>query len=246
MKTLVAIVSIGSRTKTFALSVPRARLYAARHGYDFTLITEALRPESGRTPHWDKLLVPQAFPGYDRYLLVDDDVLINHRLAPPLPDVPEGLIGIVKEPLPTRFDPPMEFLGNSGVLLVDAAAVDLLDRAYKMGVVKGKIPGIAEQPALNITGWNTGRFVRLDWRWNYLVMNDWLRTAHHQVYPWTSNLTKARIAKLTLLISLTWSKLCSLSGIPNRNASMERLKGSYFVHLVWFRIGARWIDWHLG
>lgn len=167
-------------------------------------------------------------------------------MLPELPEIGPGKIGIVKEPVSTQFDPPMPWLGNSGVLLVDADANDLLERAYETGVVKGKIPGIGEQPALNINLWNEGRAERLDWRWNYLVMADWLSTFHHQEYCWTSSILIARTAKATLFVALVLSRLAQAMGFRVSQPALRRLKESYFVHLVWFRVGARSIHRYLG
>lgn len=249
-KTAVAMVTLGPDSWTRRYSVARARAYAERHGYDFHQLTEPTAGvvADGRTPHWEKLLVPKTFPDYDRWLIIDDDVLVNTRTAPPLPELPTGTLGMVREPIPTRFAPPMEWLGNSGVLLLDRAGVDLLDAAYAVGDFRDIVPGFGDQPALNHVAWSQRRVSGLNWRWNYILLADWLRTAHRQEYPWTNNKTLARVAKLTLFARLAVARLVQAlrRQPPSRGAVMTRLRDAYFVHLIWFRMGAGWVHRYLG
>ncbi len=234
------MVTIGPDPWTRQFSVARAENYAASHGYDFVQITEPILPGSGRTPHWEKILVPRALPDYDRWLVIDDDVLINTRVAPPLPALAPGCVGMVREPIPTRYQPPMEWLGNSGVILFDRSGLDLLQSAYDIGEYKEITPGFGDQPALNAAAWRAGRVERLDWKWNYMLMADWLLTTHHQVYPWTENYLLARWAKVTL-----WAGLVRAAARPSQTGPMARLRACYFVHLIWCRMAAGRIDRYL-
>ena len=251
-KTAVAMVTLGPDSWTRRYSVARARAYAERHGYSFHQVTEptpaGAGAAAGRTPHWEKLLVPKTFPAYDRWLIIDDDVLVNTRTAPALPDLPPGTLGMVREPVPTRFEPPMDWLGNSGVLLLDRAAVDLLDAAYAVGEFKDIVPGFGDQPALNHVAWGQRRVSALDRRWNYILLADWLRTAHRQEYPWTNNVALARLARLTLFARLAAARLFQAFRRPTTGGHgvMARLRDSYFVHLIWFRMGAGWVHRYLG
>lgn len=241
MKTAVVMVTIGPDSWTRKYSVARAQAYASRHGYEFAQITEPVLPHAGRTPHWEKILVPRALPGYDRWLVIDDDVLINTRLAPPLPDLAPGRLGLVKEPVPTRYEPPMEWLGNSGVILFDRDGLDLLEATYAMGEYKDIAPGFGDQPAINAVGWRERRVERLDWRWNYMLMADWLLSAHHQIYPWTEDFLLARWAKVTLYASLVRA-----GSRPPAEGPLARLRDCYCAHLMWFRMAASRIDRYLG
>ena len=247
-RTAVAMVTIGPDSWTRRYSVTRARAYAERHGYAFHQVSEPAATAHGRTPHWEKLLVPERFPDYDRWLIVDDDVLINTRTAPALPDLPAGTLGMVREPVPTRFPAPMEWLGNSGVLLLDRAAVDLLDAAYTLGEFKDIVPGYGDQPALNHVAWQQRRVTGLDWRWNYILLADWMRTAHRQEYPWTQSVALARLARLTLFARLAAARLFRALRLPagGGDGSVARLRDCYFVHLIWFRMGAGWVHRYLG
>jgi hypothetical protein len=245
VKTAVAMVTIGPSSPTRLIAVRRAQDYARLHGYSFIQVSQRIIPDADRTPHWNKLLIPKVYPGYGRYLIIDDDVLINTKVAPSLPSVAAQKLGIVREPVSMDFDPPMRWLGNSGVLLVPAEATDILTKAYQRGVIRGKIPGIADQPAVNVVAWSEDRVERLNWRWNYILMADWLITAHRQIYPWTPNRFLARLAKLTLTLRLAVSA-CSRLVRKNESGSMQRLRESHFVHLIWFRVGAKLVDHYLG
>ena len=246
MRTAVAMVTLGPDSWTRRYSVARARAYADRHGYAFHQVCEPTVPATGRTPHWEKLLVPKRFPDYDRWLIIDDDVLVNTRVAPPLPDLPIGTLGMVREPVPTHFPPPMEWLGNSGVLLLDRAGVDLLDEAYEVGEFKDIVPGFGDQPALNHVAWQQRRVAGLDRRWNHILLADWLRTAHRQEYPWTKSVALARLARLTLFAQLAAARLLQAFRRPPVPGPMARLHDCYFVHLIWFRMGAGWVHRYLG
>lgn len=236
------MVTIGRGNWTRGYSVPRAKAYAARHGYDFIQVTEPSPENAARTPHWEKLLIPLQRPEYDRWLVLDDDVLVNTRSAPPLPEVPAACLGLVKEPVPTRFPEPMEWLGNTGVLVFDAAATDLLRKAYDLGEYKEIVPGYGDQPAVNRVAWQEGRVSRLDRRWNYMPMADWLLTAHGQDYPWTPKVTTARLARATLAWALTKARVRRALGGPLPSGPLARLHESFCIHLIWFRFGTRWVS----
>ncbi len=239
------MVTIGPASPTRTHAVARARSYAERHGYTFVQVTQPIAPGSGRTPHWEKVLVPRAFPEFDRYLIIDDDILINTRVAPALPDLSNGSLGMVKEPVPTRFDPPMDWLGNSGVLLFNRAAVDLLEAGYALGEYKDIVPGYGDQPALNAVAWRQGRVARLDDRWNYIAMADWLHAFHKQEYPWTNNRALAIAARLTFVVRLALARLGLAFGRSPKTGPMHRLRESYFVHLIWLRMAAGWVNRYL-
>jgi hypothetical protein len=245
MKTLIAMVTIGSDNWTRRSSVRRAKAYAEKHGYDFAQITEPSIPAGERTPHWEKTLVPRVFPDYERYLVIDDDILINHRIAPCLPEIPTDHIGLVREPLPTLGEGPIQWVGNTGVMIVLRDSRDLLEAAYLVGEVTDTVPGFGEQPAINRVAWAQRRVCRMEWKWNYILMADWLITAHGQSYPWTPNIVLGRLAKVTLALRLALEPLARIFRIKETGA-MLRLKEGYFVHLIWFRMGAELVDRYLG
>ncbi len=241
------MVTIGPDSWTRKYSVARARTYAARHGYEFAQITQSSQPGSGRTPHWEKVLVPRTLPDYDRYLIIDDDIFLNTRIAPPLPAIPAGTLGMVREPVPTVYPPPMRWMGNSGVLLFDRAGVDLMEEAYAVGELKDIEPGFGDQPAVNRVAWAQGRVKRLPWRWNFIFMADWLHTVHCQHHPWTQNRRLAQFAKLTIFCALVGALLRRAVGAPeSRRGTLRRMRASYALHLISFRMGAGLVNRYLG
>ncbi len=241
MKTLIAMVTIGPDTTMRMLAVKRATAYASKHGYNFERIHEPSRPESDRTPHWEKLLVPDAFPGYDRYLVIDDDILINHRVAPKLPDIPDRNMGLVKEPIPGPFVEPVDWVGNTGFMLVRREALDLMEKSYEFGEYEDIAPGFGDQPAVNAVAWRENRVTRVAWNWNYLLMADWLMRSYRLQSPWTKNTMLARIAKVTLTFRLLTSFLPH-----SRTSVISNVKNAYMLHLTWYRMGAPLIDRVLG
>jgi hypothetical protein len=240
MKTLVGMVTIGRETTMRRFAVKRAEAYARRHGYEFYRLSN---PSNGttRTPHWEKMQLPKVRPGFDRYVIIDDDILINHRIAPPLPPVRSGTIGLVREPLPHGFNEPVEWVGNTGFMLLEEAGLDLLAAAYELGEYKKIPPGYGDQPAVNAVAWQAGRVTRLEWKWNYLLMADWLIRSHRQEYPWTESAALRRLAKGTLTL-----RLFSRGIFAAPEGVCARLRDAYMVHLTWYRQGARLVDKILG
>ena len=240
MKTMIGMVTIGPDTTMRTLAIKRAEAYAQKHGYEFHRLCE---PTNGtdRTPHWEKTLLPKVRPGFDRYVIIDDDILINHRIAPPLPDVRPGTIGLVREPLPDGFEAPVEWVGNTGLMLVEQAGLDLLSDAYALGEYQAIPPGYGDQPAVNAVAWKAGRVTKLEWKWNYILMADWLIRSHRQQYPWTNSTALRRLAKGTLTLRLLSRGLFSAT-----EGICSRLRDSYMVHLTWYRQGATMVDQILG
>jgi len=240
MKTLIGMVTIGRDTAMRRHAVKRAEAYAQLHGYEFHQLRDPSK-ETARTPHWEKTLLPQTRPGFDRYVIIDDDVLINHRIAPPLPAIRPGTIGLVREPLPHGFSDPVEWVGNTGLMLVEQAGLDLLSAAYELGEYTKIPPGYGDQPAVNAVAWRAGRVTRLEWKWNYLLMADWLIRGHGQSYPWTESAALRRWAKGTLTLRLFARRICAAP-----EGVCARLRDAYMVHLTWFRQGASMVDEILG
>jgi hypothetical protein len=170
MRTLVAMVSSGPRGHLTDYSFPRASKWAARHGYNAILIKDSLQGPN-RPPHYGKLLVPEAFPGFDRYCVIDDDLLMN-TTAPALPEIPSDCVGLAKdaEQRNTRRQG-VEWTGNTGFILCPSAASHLLKEAYEGGD-DPEIWGIADQGALNSVLWKRRKIAELDGRWNLAPVLD--------------------------------------------------------------------------
>lgn len=166
MRTLVATVSIGERRHLTRHSLPRMERWAATHGLDFAVVREPLVP-AHLPPHFNKLAVPQAHPGYDRYVIVDDDLLVA-RHAPEPPRVPSGCIGLAPDDEQRNTTASyVEWTGNTGFIVADGAAGDLFAAALAHGA-EPAIWGYADQGALNHAAWTARRIVQLDPRWNHM------------------------------------------------------------------------------
>jgi hypothetical protein len=165
MKTLVAVISYGSRDNLTDVSFRRAAHWASRQGYSVVLIKEPLHQE-GRQAHYGKLRVHHAFPKYDRYCVVDDDILISSN-AGPLPEIPASQVGLVPDAEQRHTtNPKVDWTGNTGFILATRGALDLLDKAYERGDDE-TVWGIADQGALNSVAWDERRVHQLEWMWNY-------------------------------------------------------------------------------
>jgi hypothetical protein len=113
--------------------------------------------------------------------------------------------------------------------------------AYDFGEYTGVPPGYGDQPAVNAVAWRENRVTRLEWKWNYLLMADWIMCAHGQAYPWTKNLALGRLAKATLTLRLMTRRFWQRS-----DQVLARLHEAYAVHLTWYRMGSKLVDEVLG
>jgi hypothetical protein len=114
--------------------------YADRHGYDLICIEEPLDASEralGRSPSWQKLLVPgQPFAeNYERIVWVDTDVLFGREARPIAGQGPHHLVGAVDEVAMQRPDlrrllhpdPPSEY--------VEAGLSQTFDQVVQGGVL---------------------------------------------------------------------------------------------------------------
>ena len=165
MKTLVAMLSYGDRCHLSDPAFRRASQWASRHGYSSLLVKDPLhRP--GERPHFGKLRLPFVAQGYDRYLIVDDDLLISSR-APALPETPVHKVALAPDAEQRHTtNPIVKWTGNTGFLLVHRQGLDLLEKALN-AEEDPTIWGIADQGALNGVAWREDRIHQLDQRWNY-------------------------------------------------------------------------------
>lgn len=167
MNTLTAMVSIGDRDHLTDVSYRRLYRWASTNGYDCVLIKDKLHGEN-RSPHYSKLRVPDRIPGYDRYCIVDDDLLMSSA-APSLPDVKPGHVGLCRDPVQsmTSHDA-VGWTANTGFILAAGDADGVLNRAYERGDEPNIWPGFGDQSALNLVGWQEGCIQEIDTRWNTL------------------------------------------------------------------------------
>lgn len=216
MSTLVATISIGPRDRLTRHTLPRLERWCRAHDLEFVVVREPLIPP-GRTPHFNKLAIPARFPGHERYIIVDDDILLA-RHAPAPPAVPPGHIGLVADPEQRHTTAPyVGFTGNTGFVVAHADAAPLFADA----LARGRDPsiwGMNDQSALNRSAWERGVVVRLDPRWNHLPV------IHHIVTrnAWES-WKSSRLHRLRFYLGL-------LPGAPTSHRRL--LRAAYGVHLV--------------
>jgi hypothetical protein len=216
MSTLVATVSIGPRSRFARRSIPRLEHWCHAHGLEFVVVREPLI-QPGLPPHFNKLAVPACFPGHKRYVIVDDDLLIA-RHAPAPPEVPSGFVGLVADSEQRHTSAPgVDFTGNTGFIVADAAASPLFADALARGPT-ADILGTNDQSALNRSAWEQKRVHRLDPRWNHLPVIDHIVT-RDAWRRWTGS----RLHRLAFYLSL-------LPGAPT--AARRTLRSAYGVHLV--------------
>ena len=178
--TLVIMVSIGDRTHISDYTFPQASAWAAVHGYSILLLKEALVAE-GKAPHFNKLIAHRAAPGFDRYIVIDDDLMLR-KSAPKMEDIPAGYVGLCADVVQTNTDAPhVTWTGNTGFIVADQTSLSILEEAYRDGeYITGEIDGKTnlpiwgpyDQAALNNTLFKHEKAFKLDPRWNYQAVID--------------------------------------------------------------------------
>jgi hypothetical protein len=165
MRTLVAMVSVGDRDHLTNVTYRRLYRWASSKNYDCFLAKKDLTG-GRRGPNFSKLKIPDRIPGYDRYCIVDDDLLMSTD-APSLPHLQSGHVGLCRDALQNQTNhPAVEWTGNTGFILVGDDALDLLNRAYENGGESKIWPPGGDQSALNLVAWEEDRVQELDGRWN--------------------------------------------------------------------------------
>lgn len=168
------MVSVGNRCHITDITYHRLSMWAASHGYSSMLIKKDLS-EGKLAPHFNKLIAHQSAPGYQRYIIVDDDILFGTN-CPPMEDVPAGYVGLCKDPVQTLTTAAhIKWTGNTGFIVAGTDALRLLEEAYSNGEYPynfwdgtGKgIWGPHDQAALNNVVFSHNRVFKLNQRWNY-------------------------------------------------------------------------------
>lgn len=88
---------------------PNWRRYAEKYHFDLICLSQLLDTSSqaqGRSPAWQKCLIPNFAQRYERVIWIDADVVINDRVAPDIAEgVPVEKVGAVPEHRYSHIEP---------------------------------------------------------------------------------------------------------------------------------------------
>lgn len=224
-KTVVIMVSVGNRSHLSEYTFPRLSRWAIKHGYSCILLKKNnVGPD--RSPHFNKLIAHKDLPTFERYIIVDDDILISSN-APAILDIPEGFIGLAKDAEQRNTEAPhIKWTANSGFMVADKAQLFLLEEAYmqgeypfKCGDKSGKgIWGPHDQGIINHILFEKEKIYQLEWKWNYQPVLDYLINRGGGWEKWKSN----RLARLFYYVSLLFPF----------TTNRKLLKEAYCIHLI--------------
>lgn len=223
---LCVMVSVGERSRLTNVTWPRFAHWCERHGYEAVLLKEDLLKKYGyeRPPHFNKCLVPKYFPGYDGYLVADDDILVS-KFAPALPSVTEDSFFMARDAEQGYTTAPyVAFNGNTGFLLFGKNRCVVFAEVFEKNVSKGfhtttdgyNIWGPYDQGAINELAFSKGIVQELDSRYNYsLVPEYWLNADRKK---WVSSTLYRLRYYFTLMVPFH----------PNR----KRMQQAFVIHLI--------------
>jgi hypothetical protein len=223
--TIVLMVSVGDRRYLTDYTFPRVAAWAALHGYSCMLIKKD-QTEHGLAPHFNKLIACRLAPGFSRYIIVDDDLLMKAG-SPPVEDIPPGKIGLSPDAIQTLTQAKhVQWTANTGFIVAGREALYLLEEAYQSGEYPfncwdGSGEGIwgpHDQSTLNDLLFRVNKIHQLDSRWNYQALLDFYENNGKGWHKWRSSRSYRIGYYLSLL--LPFSK--------NR----QLLKKSYGVHMI--------------
>lgn len=225
---ICVMVSVGERSRLTNVTYPRFIDWCERHGYKGVLLKEDLLKKYGyeRPPHFNKCLVPKHFPGYDEYLILDDDILFS-KTAPAFPAGGVDCFLMAKDPMKGITNAPfVQFNGNTGVLLVGKNKQFLFDRVFDLPVtLKGaphttsegfSIWGPYDQGLINEVAFKEQAVTELDYRYNYSLVPEYWLNANQKKWV-RSTLYRLRYY-FTLLLPF------------HRNA--RNMRKAYVLHLI--------------
>jgi hypothetical protein len=178
--TIVLMVSIGNRNHLTDITYSRMAQWAARHGYASLLIKHSLT-DKAIAPHFNKLIAHRAAPGFKRYIIIDDDIIMKAD-APAMETVPDGMVGLCADVIQFNTQAAhVSWTGNTGFIVAGEQAIPLLEEAFENGEypygwsdVGGRgIWGPFDQGAVNDVLFSKSCAHQLDWRWNYQAVIDY-------------------------------------------------------------------------
>lgn len=194
---LCVMVSVGERSRLTDVTYPRFVHWCEQHGYKAVLLKEDLLKKYGyeRPPHFNKCLVPRYFPGYDEYLILDDDILFS-KAAPAFPAGGADSFLMAKDPIQGLTNAAyVQFNGNTGVLLVGKNKLFILDEVFHLPVTLNGAPhttsdgftiwGPYDQGLINEIAFKANAVTELDHRYNYALVAEYWLNANRE--KWVSS-----------------------------------------------------------
>ncbi|MBL4674825.1 MAG: hypothetical protein JKY70_01245 [Mucilaginibacter sp.] len=219
------MVSIGDRHHLTKHAFRRMADWASKHGYSALLLKQQTG-ELERMPHFNKLIAHRSAPGFDRYVIIDDDILIAND-APALPNIPSGKVGLCADAEQRNTEAEhVKWTANSGFVVINQPELHLLEEAYQMGEYPFKcgdgtnkgIWGPHDQGIVNDILFMNDKIHELDGRWNYQPVLDYLINYGGGWEKWSTS----RWKRLSYYISLIF---------PFSN-NRRRIARAFGVHLI--------------
>lgn len=223
--TIVVMVSVGDRANLTKYTFPRLAEWADKHNYSSILLKKPFNPLN-RAPHFNKLQVHKLLPNFERYIIIDDDLLMSKN-APEMEQVPSGFIGLCKDAEQRHTEAKhIKWTANTGFVVVDKNGLHLLDEAYEKGEYPYKcddgsgkgIWGPHDQGILNDVVFKHEKIFELNQKWNYQPILDYFINDEGWD-KWQNN----KFYRLSYYASL-------LSPFPNKNK--KKLTDAYGLHLI--------------
>ena len=225
LDTVVVMVSVGSRDHLTDFTFKRLYKWASRNAYNCVLLKQNY-PELDKAPHFNKLKVPEMVPGYKRYIIIDDDILMK-RNAPAMEEIPPGFVGLCADAVQTNTEAPhVAWTANSGFMVTDNAGAALLAEAYALGEYPFKhndgsgqgIWGPFDQGIVNDVLFKRERIYKLDSRWNFQPVLDYFMNDKGW-NEWSTN----RFYRLMYYVTQL---------IPVKKTNQKKIKEAYGLHLI--------------
>lgn len=178
MRTIVIMVSVGNNRKRLTdYSFNRLYKWASKHNYSCVLLKNDIN-YLDRTPHFTKLIAHKQFPNFERYIIVDDDILIS-EFSPAIENVPKGFVGLCMDSVQSNTqNPDIKWTANTGFIVADSTSVQFLEKAYENGQYpfncgdgtnKG-IWGPFDQAITNFVLFKNKKIFKLDPKWNTQIV----------------------------------------------------------------------------
>lgn len=223
---LCVMVSVGNRSRLTDITWPRFVHWCERHGYEAVLMEENLLEKYGyeRPPHFNKCLVARHFPGYDAYLVADDDILVS-KFAPALPETTDDSFFLARDAEQGQTTAPyVRFNGNTGMLLFGKNHISVFEKVFEKKVAKGlhittdgyRVWGPYDQGPINELAFAKGIVQELDTRFNYSLVPEYWLNANRK--KWVSSTVYRLRYYFTLMIPFH----------PNRKLMQQ----AYVIHLI--------------